>query len=128
MCVHVRVLVAMMRVRVCVRLCARVGDSVRMRACVVVMVMVCVYAHQHRTYTLGGGDTLVTTKKKEKEMHTPAAPVCTHLVVCAYVLDICGGGGVCFWLAFLFGVVGALGIVCVCECKWAFIYWVRESR
>ena len=81
-----------MRVCVCVRLCARVGDSVRMRACVVVMVMVCVYAHQHRTYTLGGGDTLVTTKKKEKEMHTPAAPVCTHLVVCAYVLDICGGG------------------------------------
>ena len=60
------------------------------------------------------GDTLVTTKKKEKEMHTPAAPVCTHLEVCACVLDICGGGGVCLWLAFLFGVVGALGIVCVC--------------
>ena len=41
-CVHVRVLVAMMRVRMCVRLCARVGDSARVRACVVVMAMVCV--------------------------------------------------------------------------------------
>ena len=81
-CVHVRVLVAMMRVRMCVRLCARVGDSARVRACVMVMVMVCVYAHQHRTYTLEVGDTLVTTKKKGKEMHTPA-PACTHLVVCA---------------------------------------------
>ena len=65
----VRVLVAMMRVRVCVRLCARVGDSVRMRACVVVMVMVCVYAHQHRTYTLGGGGIHSSQQKRKKKKY-----------------------------------------------------------
>jgi len=69
-CVHVRVLVAMMRVCVCVRLCARVGDSVRMRACVVVMVMVCVYAHQHRTYTLGGGYTRHNKKERRRNAHS----------------------------------------------------------
>ena len=45
--------------------------------------------------------------------------------------SVCGGGGVCLWLAFLFRFVGALCMmcgVCVCECEWEFIYWVRASR
>ena len=71
-------------------------------------------------------------------MHAPGAyvRVCLRLDLLltpapVSVGSACGGGGVCLWLAFLFRFVGALCImcgVCVFECEWAFIYWVRASR
>ena len=58
-------------------------------------------------------------------MHAPGA--CVRACVCLWLNllltpapvsggSVCGGGGVCLWLAVLFRFVGALCIICVCVC------------
>ena len=101
------------------------------------------YPHQHRTHTPGKKKNALTTQEK----CTPQQQYARTWCVCARVRvslrlnlllkpapvsgSVCGGGGVCLCLALLFRLVGALCIVCgvcVCECEWSFIYWVRVSR
>ena len=68
-----------------------------------------------------------TGKKKRKcaLQQQYARTWCVRACVCLWVNllltpapvsggSVCGGGGVCLWLAVLFRFVGALGIVCVC--------------
>ena len=139
----------------CVRLCASImGDSVRLCVCVVVaaiawwwwplyaLLFVCVYAcadaqpaqkiHSPAPHT-SGMHAPVAKQNTSQHKNTLTSTALTYLLLTPAPVSgsVCGGGGVCLWLAFLFRFVGALCImcgVCVCECEWAFIYWVRASR
>ena len=114
--------------------CACVRACVRAHVCVYICGMHAPVAKQNTS-------TALTYQKKQENahssssMHAPGAyvRVCLRLdlLLTPAPVSACGGGGVCLWLAFLFRFVGALCImcgVCVFECEWAFIYWVRASR
>ena len=114
--------------------CACVRACVRAHVCVYICGMHAPVAKQNTSTAL----TYQTKKENahsSSSMHAPGAyvRVCLRLdlLLTPAPVSACGGGGVCLWLAFLFRFVGALCImcgVCVFECEWAFIYWVRASR